>query len=113
MPVISRVTDETVIIEVSGRVTIGIGDVLVRDAIQEAVQQGHRQIVVDLAGVRALDSSGVGELVAAHKLLRSLDGRLVLTRLSSRVGGVLAATRLSGILEIEGSIEGALLSIAA
>ncbi|MBZ0113255.1 MAG: STAS domain-containing protein [Thermoanaerobaculia bacterium] len=113
MPVVSRVIEDSLVIEASGRITIGQGDALLRDAVVAAVESGHRKIALDLSEVRALDSSGVGEMVAAHRLVQSVGGRLVLAGLSSKVGGVLAATRLTGILEIDSSLDTALLSLAA
>lgn len=113
MPVVSRIIDNSVVIEASGRITIGQGDALLRDAIVAAVDSGYRKIALDLSEVRALDSSGVGEMVAAHRLVQSVGGRLVLAGLSPKVGGVLAATRLTGVLEIDSSLDTALLSLAA
>ena len=113
MPIVTREIDEALVLEVSGKLTIGFGDVQLREAIQSAVDVGHRSIILDLDGVRVLDSAGTGEIVAAHRLLEELGGRLVLTRLSPKVGGVLLATRLTGVLAIHGSLEGAILDLAA
>ena len=113
MPVISRVNNSTVIIEATGRLTIGRGDALLRDAIQDAVDRGFVSIILDFSDVRFLDSAGIGEVMAGHRLLQGLGGRLILAGLSDKVGGVLAATHLSGILEITGSVDSALLSVAA
>jgi len=109
----TRELDNAIVLEPVGKITIGHGDVLLREAVNGAVDAGHRRIIVDMDNVRTLDSAGTGELVAAHRLLEELGGRLVLTRLSPRVGGMLVATRLSGVLEIHESIEGAILDLAA
>lgn len=103
----------TVVLELSGRLTIGRGDSDLRQAIDDAIAANARSIVLDAAGVSLLDSSGAGELVAAHKLLQSLGGRLSIARMSPKVGGVLVATRLSGVLDLHDSLEGALLDLAA
>jgi anti-anti-sigma factor len=106
-------TQETLVLEAPARLTIGRGDAELRATIRSALDQGYRSIVLDMENVRRLDSSGVGEIIAAHVLVRDLGGRLVLGRLSTRAGGVLAATRLTGVLEIHDSLEGALLGAAA
>ncbi len=103
----------TLVLEAPARLTIGRGDVELRTAVHSALDEGHRSIVLDMENVTRLDSSGVGEIIAAHLLAQELGGRLVLARLSPRAGGVLAATRLTGVLEIHDSLEGALLEVAA
>ena len=113
MPVISRVSDNTVIVEATGRLTIGQGDALLREAIQDAVDRGFKSVILDFSGVRFLDSAGIGEVMAGHRLLEGFGGQLVLAGLSPKVGGVLAATRLSGVLEITASVDSALLTLAA
>ena len=105
--------DSTLVLEAPTRLTIGRGDAELRRLVESALAEGHRAILLDMASVKRLDSAGIGELVAMHLLVREAGGRLVLSRLSPRVGGVLAATRLTGVLEIHDSLEGALLELAA
>ena len=57
--------DETVVIDVAGRVTIG-HDAKMRDAIAEALEAGARNIVMNMERVSKMDSSGIGELAAAQ-----------------------------------------------
>ena len=113
MNIISTQHGSTHVLELSGRFSIGRGDSDFRQAIDDALASGARSIVIDAAGVSLLDSSGAGELVAAHQLLQSLGGRLSIARMSPKVGGVLVATRLTGVLDLHDSIEGALLEQAA
>ncbi|MHB9860927.1 STAS domain-containing protein [Streptomyces sp. YIM S03343] len=47
-----------------------------RQRVHEAVAEGHHRLVVDLSGVYFCDSSGVGVLIAARRLIRSCQGRL-------------------------------------
>ncbi|HVS04485.1 MAG TPA: STAS domain-containing protein, partial [Thermoanaerobaculia bacterium] len=91
-----RASDTTTVLEAPTRITIGLGDSELRQMIQDALAEGYRSIVLDMEAVKRLDSAGVGELVALHLLVRQLGARLVLCRLSPRVGGVLAATQLVG-----------------
>lgn len=88
------------IFEVSGKVTIGVGDVRVRDAVHTALATGIDRIVLNLNNVTALDSSGVGEIMAAHNAVTRRGGRFALARLPTRVAGILQATLLAGIVEI-------------
>jgi anti-sigma B factor antagonist len=100
MPVRERDENNAKVLEISGRITIGKGDVEVRDAVQLALAEGNRNILLVMDGVAALDSAGVGELVAAHTSVRNRGGALKLARLSPKVASVLQATRLVGILDV-------------
>lgn len=100
MEISERYVDGILVLAAVGRMTIGRGDVTVREAVQKALGEGQTRIILDMKDVSALDSSGVGELVAQHVSARNRGGHLRLLHLSDRVGGVLKATRLTGILEI-------------
>ena len=52
------------VINLSGKITIGSGDVKIRELIDNALAEGRKNIVFNLAGVTSIDSSGIGELVA-------------------------------------------------
>jgi anti-sigma B factor antagonist len=103
---------ETVVIEVAGRVTIG-PDAKMRDAISEALEAGARNIVMNMKQVTKLDSSGIGELVAAHTSVTSRDGRFILVALSERLAAVLQITQVLGILESFDDMDEALDSLGA
>ena len=57
--------DITVLV-ITGRVTIGAGDIDVRETVQSALASGSRKLVLDMSGVTKLDSSGIGELISAY-----------------------------------------------
>ena len=104
--------EETVIIDVAGRVTIG-PDAKMRDAIADALEAGARNIVMNMERVTKLDSSGIGELVAAHASVRNRGGRFILVALSERLAAVLQITQVLGILESFDDMDAALESLAA
>ena len=99
MAISKRKDGEITVLEVSGPVTIGRGDVLVRESVQEALAGGEHLLLLDLYGVNALDSSGVGELMAAYTSVTNRGGKLKLARLSPKVASVLQVTRLAGVLD--------------
>ncbi|MFJ4921048.1 STAS domain-containing protein [Streptomyces sp. NPDC088725] len=78
----------------------------VRQRVHDAVAAGHRELVLDLSGVFFCDSSGVGVLIAARRLLRSCQGRLHLilpaggAEEGSHVNRVLAALGVRRLFEI-------------
>jgi len=89
---------ETVVIEVAGRVTVG-PDAEMREAILAALDAGARNIILNMEGVSRLDSSGIGELVAAHTTVRRRNGRLILVALPARPAAALQITQVLGVLE--------------
>ena len=95
----SRMRDGVVIIEPHGKVTIGKGDVALRDAVHSALEAGCRKILIDLKKTTAMDSSGIAELVAAHSATRSQGGTLRLLNLSKKIYDVLGITQLITVFE--------------
>jgi anti-sigma B factor antagonist len=112
MAVVRRKDGGVTVLEFSGPVTIGQGDIEVRDSVREALDAGERRILLDFLSVTALDSSGVGELVSAYTSITNRGGGLKLARLSPKVDSVLQVTRLSGILDSYESQEEALIAFA-
>jgi anti-sigma B factor antagonist len=100
MEIGQRQVGDVVVLAAAGKLTIGQGDVLFREAVQAAVRDGRTKVLFDMGGVTQIDSAGVGELVANMVSLRNRGGRLALLSLSDRVGGVLKATQLAGIFEM-------------
>lgn len=104
--------EETVVIDVAGRVTIG-PDAKMRDAIHEAQAAGARNIIMNMERVTKLDSSGIGELVAAHTSVKKRNGRFILVGLSERLATVLQIIQVLGVLESFDDMEAALESLEA
>ena len=99
--------EETVVIDVAGRVTVG-PDAQMREAIDEALAAGARNIVMNMERVSRIDSSGIGELVAAHTSIKSRGGRFILVALSERLATALQITQLLGVLESYDDMDSAL-----
>jgi anti-sigma B factor antagonist len=64
MKITSRERDGVTILELKAKITIGLGDVEMRNAVHAQLEAGHKNLLLDLAGVTTMDSSGVGELVS-------------------------------------------------
>jgi anti-sigma B factor antagonist len=112
MEIKERRSDDVLILDLSGKLTIGTGDVTLRDKVASALEAGETKILLNMGGVSAMDSSGVGELVAAYTSANNRQGLLKLANLSQRVGGVLQATRLTGVLDMFDAEKDALASFA-
>jgi anti-sigma B factor antagonist len=91
---------DVLVIELRGRMSVGEGDAEAGEEIRSAAAAGERKILLDMKGVPVLDSSGVGELMAAYASVSRRGGTIKLLGLSPRVGEVLKTTRLVGIFDI-------------
>ena len=89
------------IIDVVGRIVLGDELGKVRDAVGKLVEQGRRKIILNLAGVDYIDSSGVGELVSCFTTVRNAGGELKLLKLSPKVRDVLNITKLYTVFDIK------------
>jgi anti-sigma B factor antagonist len=100
MKVSKRQRDGVTILEPKGKITIGIGDVALREAVHEALKEGERKILIDLSETTTIDSSGIGELVAAFTTVRHRGGELKLLHLPPKVHDILQITQLVTVFEI-------------
>jgi anti-sigma B factor antagonist len=97
----TRVVGDVVVLDISGRITVGEGNVMLRELVRDLAEQGNKKIVLNLGEVEFIDSSGLGELVKAQATVRSSGGQLRLINLNKRVSDLLHMTRLSAVFAIE------------
>lgn len=88
------------ILDLRGKITIGVGDVALRDAVHEALGAGAKNILINLDGVSTIDSSGVGELVSTYTTVTNRGGKLKLLNLPSKVADILQITQLITVFEV-------------
>lgn len=98
IPVRSR--DGVTILQPAGKITIGIGDIAFRDAVDEALAAGSMSLLVDFQKASKMDSSGMAELVAAYKKVTESGGQIKLLRLPSNIRDVLTITQIARVFEI-------------
>jgi anti-sigma B factor antagonist len=101
MKTVTRQVGRVVVLDVSGRITLGEGNVMLREIVSDLAEKGNTNIVLNLGEVVYVDSSGVGELVKAHATIRNKGGVLKLANLNKRVHDLLQMTRLSSVFDIE------------
>ena len=94
-----RRLDDVVILDLSGRITIGEGTLILRDRIQKLLKGGDRKFLLNLADVDYIDSSGLGELVSSFTTVRNQEGQLKLLNLTRRVQDLLQITKLLTVFE--------------
>ena len=95
-----RQAKDVMILDLKGRLTAGLGDQLLRDAVDELLAEGRRRILLNLSEVAFLDSAGVGELVAGLKTSRRFQAELKLLNVGERVYSTLDMARLLPTFEI-------------
>ena len=91
---------EVRVIELGGKITIGSGDVKIRELISSALEDGKTKILFDLGGVTAIDSSGIGEMVACYTTVTKRDGQLKLLNLSAKINDILQVTQLITVFDV-------------
>ncbi|HSO24252.1 MAG TPA: STAS domain-containing protein [Chondromyces sp.] len=100
-----RDVDDVRIIELSGKITIGSGDVKIRELVDKALADGQSKILLDLGGVTAIDSSGIGEMVACYTTVTKRGGQLKLIRLSPKINDILQVTQLITVFDVLDTIQ--------
>jgi len=101
MQAATRQVEDIVIIDVSGRITIGEGNVMLRDIVRQLLDAGHKKIAMNLHEVGYVDSSGLGELVKVYATVRNQGGQLKLVNPSKRVHDLLQMTKLASVFSLE------------
>ncbi len=99
MKVNIRSEGEVSVVDLSGKITIGEGDVVLRETVETLLKEGHSKIVLNLARISYMDSAGIGELVACYKRSREKGGQLKLLNPSGKVYDLLQLTKLEEIFE--------------
>ena len=97
----NRQVDGVTVVDMSGRITLGEGSVILRDTIRDLVGKGQKKILLNLGDVTYIDSSGIGELVSAFTAVRREGGELKLLKLTKKVHDLLQITKLYTVFDIK------------
>jgi anti-sigma B factor antagonist len=96
----NRQVGDVTVIDAAGRITLGEGSSAFRDSIKEMVTSGQKKILLNLADVSYIDSSGIGELVSGFTTVSNAGGSLKLLNLTKRIHDLLQITKLYTIFEV-------------
>ena len=96
----TREVDGITIVDCSGRITLGEGSVVLRDAVKDLLTKGQKKILLNLGDVNYLDSSGIGELVSAYTTVKNQGGELKLLNLTKKVHDLLQITKLYTVFDV-------------
>jgi anti-sigma B factor antagonist len=87
------------VVDLSGKITIGEGDVVLRETVENLLKEGKSKLLLNLSRISYMDSAGIGELVACYKRSRDKGGHLKLLNPSGKVYDLLQLTKLEEIFE--------------
>jgi anti-sigma B factor antagonist len=108
-----RKSGDVTIVDLEGDLVIGDGDEVLHNVLDEVLAAGARKVLVNLAGVSRMDSSGIGELVSGWKLAKRHAASVRLLRPGDRVRFTLHLTQVLPLIEVYEDEQQALAAFAA
>jgi len=94
-----RQAGDVTILDLSGAVRMGEGAVSLRNAIRGLADKGNKKILLNLADVKNIDSSGIGELIANYTTITRDGGQLKLLNLTEKIQNLLVITKLLTVFD--------------
>ena len=94
-----RQAGDVTILDLNGEVRMGDGSIALRDSIRKLADNGKQKLLLNLAGVKYVDSSGIGELIANYTTVTRQGGQLKLLNLTDRIQNLLVITKLLTVFD--------------
>jgi anti-sigma B factor antagonist len=94
-----RQAGDVTILDLSGEVRIGDSSVALRNSIRKLADTGKTKVLLNLAGVKYIDSTGIGELIANYTTVTRQGGQLKLLKLTDRIQNLLVITKLLTVFD--------------
>jgi anti-sigma B factor antagonist len=88
------------VVDIKGRITVGEGNIMLREVVTSLLEKGNKRILLNMRGVAYIDSSGLGELVRTHTTLRNQGGQVKMANLNEKVQELLKATSLHKVFDV-------------
>ena len=95
-----RQAGEITILDLKGKITLGEGGVALRTATRRLLEEGRKKILLNLAGVGYIDSSGIGEIVSSYTASRKQNGELKLLSLTKKLKDLMTITKLLTVFDV-------------
>lgn len=100
LDMMAREAKDVTVLDLSGKIVLGKESQALRERIKELLQEGHKKILLNMARVSFVDSTGVGTLVSSFSTARVVGGELKLLSLSEKLRETLLLTRLYTVFEV-------------
>jgi len=94
-----RQAGDVTILDLTGEVRLGDSSVALRDSVRKLADGGKNKVLLNLAGVKYMDSSGIGELIANYTTISRQGGQLKLLNLTDRIQNLLVITKLLTVFD--------------
>ncbi len=107
-----RMQSNIVILQPKGKIMGGPDTTLLHDKLHEYIEQNKRQVVIDLADVDWMNSTGLGILIAGYTTLRNNQGELKLANVTDKIQSLLTITKLVSVFEAYDSVDEAIASFS-
>jgi anti-sigma B factor antagonist len=110
MQIAERESGGVTILDVSGKITLGDGDALLKDKLHSLLHQGKKNVLLNLGDVQYVDSAGLGAIVSAYTTMTREGGGLKLVNVTKKMQDLLSITKLLTVFETFDSEDEALRS---
>ncbi|NWG14185.1 MAG: STAS domain-containing protein [Acidobacteria bacterium] len=100
MKIETRTVGDVYILDCSGKITLGEGTMAIRNTVRDILKSGGRKIILNLADVNYIDSSGIGELVSSFTTVTNQGGKLKLLNLTKKIQELLQITKLLTVFSV-------------
>jgi len=97
----TRQVHDVTIVDLTGRITLGEGSSVLRDTVKDLAAKGQKKILLNLGDISYIDSSGIGELVAAFTSVRNQGGEMKLLHLTKKMHDLLQITKLYTVFDVK------------
>ena len=99
MDIKERVVEGVSVLDISGKIVLGEGDIQIKDRIKDLLADGQRSILLNLGDVSYIDSAGLGALISGYTTVKREGGQLKLVNLTKRIKDLLAITKLITVFD--------------
>ena len=96
----TRQVEGVLILDLSGRITLGDGSTTFREKIEELAASGTKKILLNMFDITYMDDSGIGEFVSAYTTITNIGGRLKIVHIGKRIESLFILTKIYSVFEI-------------
>ena len=100
LKITTRKSGSVVIVDLDGQIRIGETNIDQHKTVHELVAAGERKVLLNLARVTHIDSSGLGELVASHATMEKNEGEMKLLSVTERIAELMMITKLLTVFDV-------------
>lgn len=99
MQISERDSGRVTILDLSGKITLGDGDTLLKDKLHSLLHQGKKNVLLNMGKVQYVDSAGLGAIVSAYTTVTRDGGSLKLLNVTGKLQDLLSITKLLTVFE--------------